>query len=100
VWPQKEYLHEKIFIAGDFTNWEFIEMRQLWPRTGILALPCHYWEYYLDFNTLKLPRYYKHKLSPGTYEYKFFIHNQWIHDTSMPTKMNVFGTYNNVITIN
>ncbi len=62
-----------------------------------------------DWNTKKHPMRRDKKgdwektvmLSPGTYEYKFFVDGEWWNDPrNQALSQNDFGTQNNVMTIN
>jgi hypothetical protein len=65
-WP---YGGKKIFIAGTFTHWDQIDIKE-------------------TFN-----------LSPGTYEYKFNVDGRWCYDMSKPVRDDGFSGFNNVIHI-
>ena len=68
----------KVFLAGKFNNWNTKSLSMKKNRDG-------YWK-----TTIKL--------SPGRYEYKYFIDGAWAQDASGSEKvLNSFGTYNNVI---
>lgn len=43
--------------------------------------------------------YYKAKLDPGKYEYKFIVDDVWCYDITKGTTGNVYGTKNNTLTI-
>ena len=38
-------------------------------------------------------------LPPGTHEYKYIVDGVWRHDASESSVDNIYGTYNNVVTI-
>src|SRR3990170_4725356 len=68
----------KVFLAGKFNNWNTKSLSMKKNKDG-------YWK-----TTIKL--------SPGRYEYKYFIDGAWAQDASGSEKvLNSFGTYNNVI---
>jgi Icc-related predicted phosphoesterase len=67
------YNGNDVKLAGSFNNWHFIDM----PNKMI--------ELDLDY---------------GIYEYKFFVDNQWMYDMTKPTVYNMYGSKNNLISIN
>ncbi len=68
----------KVTLAGKFNDWNTKSLSMKKNKDG-------YWK-----TTIKL--------SPGRYEYKYFIDGAWAQDTTGAEKIrNSFGTYNNVI---
>ena len=71
---------EKVFLAGDFNQWDpkSHPMKKnadgIWMRSVLVT--------------------------PGRYEYKFFVDGSWKEDTLNPKRCsNMFGTYNCVVDI-
>jgi len=68
----------KVYVAGKFNDWNTNSLSMKKNKDG-------YWKVSI-------------KLSPGIYEYKYFIDGAWAQDTAGAEKvLNSFGTYNNVI---
>ncbi len=87
----KQSLHKEIYfeinaipgciayLAGSFNNWQPQELKQE-SDSG-------------RYSTIVA-------LTPGRYEYKFIIDNNWCHDSANPaTVANEHGTLNSVITV-
>lgn len=68
----------KVYLCGDFNNWQKEEMI-----------------YYDDTKSYKLIK----KLMKGSYEYKFYINNEYVLEPSIETKINNNGYENNVVVI-
>ena len=68
---------KRVSLAGSFNNWD----------TGSL----------LGKKDLKGNWTIKVNLTPGTYEYKFFVDGNWITDPGTVAVTNSFGTQNSVI---
>lgn len=68
----------KVALAGKFNDWNTRSLPMKKNRDG-------YWKISV-------------KLSPGRYEYKYFIDGAWAQDIAGADKVrNSFGTYNNII---
>ena len=70
----------EVMLFGDFNKWNGKKhsMKKgslgLWKKTLVLA--------------------------PGTYEYKYLVDGKWQEDpTTLHTRQNPFGTYNNLLTV-
>ena len=69
---------KNVLIAGDFTNWQPVEMKK--QKTGVFAVT-------LD-------------LGKGSFQYKFQIDGEWRLDPDNEQKtQNNFGTLNNVVNL-
>ena len=70
----------EVLLMGDFNNWQDKKHPMKKKSMGT-------WE-----KTLML--------KPGTYEYKYIVDGLWQEDPeNRPARMNVFGTYNNLLTV-
>lgn len=67
---------KKVSVAGSFNNWSTTENKAKKDSKGN-------WKAKLS-------------LKPGTYEYKFFVDNNWINDPSSSSVYNTFGTQNSI----
>ena len=66
----------KVAVAGDFSHWEPVTMRK--QKNGNYAVTL--------------------ELSPGTYQYKFKVNDNWMTDPdNHACVQNEFGTLNSVI---
>ena len=81
AWNYKTTTSE-VYIAGDFTNWENVLMTPVLDQTQNVTAYV--------YNT---------NLSPGTYQYKFYVDNDWVHDGASLSILNPFNSYNNYITV-
>ncbi len=71
---------KKVFVAGKFNNWNTKSMPMKKGKDGTWRI--------------------KIKLSPGTYEYKYFVDDAWIQDVpGAALTPNPFGTHNCVMTV-
>jgi 1,4-alpha-glucan branching enzyme len=71
---------KEVFLAGEFNNWDTLTLPMKQGRDGM-------WKA-------------KVKLSPGRYEYKFFIDNDWVEELPGVEKVpNQFGTNNFIIQV-
>jgi 1,4-alpha-glucan branching enzyme len=72
---------KKVLLAGDFTEWEghALLMRKVSSRAKTFSTSV--------------------SLAPGTYQYKFIVDGEWVHDPKAETVMNDFGTMNSRITV-
>jgi len=71
---------EKVFIAGDFNDWDSESHPLKLDENGI-------WKTNFE-------------LAPGTYEYKFVVDGKWVPDPACETQVkNSFGSYNSVLTV-
>jgi 1,4-alpha-glucan branching enzyme len=71
---------KKVFVAGKFNNWNTKSIPMKKGKDGTWRV--------------------KMKLSPGTYEYKYFADDAWVQDIPGAALVpNSFGTYNIVITV-
>ncbi len=71
---------KKVFVAGKFNNWNTKSMPMKKGKDGTWRI--------------------KIKLSPGSYEYKYFADDAWIQNIPGAALVpNPFGTYNFVITV-
>ena len=74
-------LGSKVFLAGDFNNWD-CEKNELLDKDG------------RGLYSGLIP------LKPGTYEYKFHVNGTWLIDLENPNfKPNQMGTLNSVIIV-
>lgn len=72
---------QQIFLAGDFNQWD--------PNTTPLKKDR-------DGKSWKT----RLKLSPGRYEYKFWVDGQWVEDCKNKlSSLNPFGTANSILEI-
>lgn len=72
---------KKIFLAGDFTNWEAAPKRMRRSQAGKDVFCTH----------IELP--------PGTYEYKYIVDGEWRTDPVAPERPNAHGTTNSVLEV-
>ncbi len=71
---------KKVFVAGKFNNWNTKSMPMKKGKDGTWRV--------------------KIKLSPGTYEYKYFADDAWVQDIPGAALVpNSFGTNNFVLTV-
>ena len=71
---------KKVFIAGQFNNWNTHVMPMKKEKDGAWKI--------------------KVKLPPGKCEYKYFVDGSWVNDGARPESVpNPFGTSNSVITV-
>jgi 1,4-alpha-glucan branching enzyme len=70
-----------VLLVGDFTDWDVNarRMRRTKARADTFATTV--------------------ALEPGTYEYKFIVDGQWLHDPEAESVPNCFGTQNSIITV-
>lgn len=67
-----------VYLAGKFNDWNTKSLSMKKSRDGSWKISI--------------------KLSPGKYEYKYFIDGAWAQDSAGTEKVrNSFGTYNNII---
>ncbi|MBA3012505.1 MAG: glycogen-binding domain-containing protein [Proteobacteria bacterium] len=70
----------EVLLMGDFNNWKGEKHPMKKKSMGA-------WEKTLMLN-------------PGNYEYKYIVDGHWQEDpANRPTRMNAFGTYNNLLTV-
>ncbi len=70
---------KKVFLAGDFNNWEPQKNRMTKSKDGSYRA--------------------RMKLSAGKYHYKFFADGNWVEDPDTERVQNEFGTTNNVVQV-
>ncbi|KAK3148710.1 hypothetical protein QOZ80_3AG0207660 [Eleusine coracana subsp. coracana] len=72
VWP---YGGKRVFLSGSFTRWsEHLPMSPVEGCPTVFQAIC--------------------SLSPGIYEYKFFVDGEWRHDERLPTATGDYGVVN------
>jgi 1,4-alpha-glucan branching enzyme len=72
---------EHVYVCGDFNDWHPACLRMIGNADAGL------WEKRLT-------------LSPGRYEYKFFVDGSWRHDPDAPENVrNIFGSLNSVVEV-
>ncbi|CAN6296981.1 unnamed protein product [Urochloa humidicola] len=72
VWP---YGGKRVFVSGSFTRWsEHLQMSPVEGCPSVFQATC--------------------SLSPGIYQYKFFVDGEWRHDEHQPTISGEYGIVN------
>jgi 1,4-alpha-glucan branching enzyme len=68
----------RVFLAGDFTDWEPKRMRRQKNDMFVLTLP----------------------VPPGTHQYRFIVDDQWVTDPdNSDYAPNPYGSFNSVATV-
>ncbi|HOW42266.1 MAG TPA: glycogen-binding domain-containing protein [Candidatus Omnitrophota bacterium] len=70
---------KRVSVAGTFNNWDTNSLLAKKDVKGTWAV--------------------KVNLTPGTYEYKFFVDGSWLNDPQSQVVYNSFGTQNSVIEV-
>ena len=69
---------KKVFVAGDFTDWQPVRMRKQKNNSYAVTFP----------------------LAPGTYQYKFQVDDSWLLDPdNNDSALNSYGTLNSLARI-
>lgn len=67
---------QRVYLAGDFNNWAPAARRMAKNRDGSYRARL--------------------ALEPGSYQYKFIVDGEWLHDPDAPQQRNEHGTLNSV----
>ncbi len=70
---------QSVYLAGSFNNWDITAMPMEKDVSGIWKIDI--------------------KLTPGTYEYRFYVDGNWQNDPAANVVKNPFGNMNNVLVI-